>query len=519
MEPASPHQPSVNKWAVAGTVMLPVLIEIMDMTVVNVALRHIQGSLSAGLEEVTWVLTFYLVSNAVVIPATGWMAGLFGRKRYLIFSIFLFTASSLMCGSAPSLSVLLVFRVLQGIGGGALQPLSLAILLEAFPPRERGMTMAIFGMGVVFGPILGPIMGGWITDHFTWRWIFYINIPIGLVAIMLALIFVSDPPYLRRRTVRIDSLGLALLVLGIGSLQLMLDRGEMEDWFSSMQIIVLACVAAICIAALVIWELMTEEPVVDLSVFADRSFASGNIVMLLGFFSFFSSIVLLPIFLQNLMGYTAFLAGIVLGPGGITTLLTMPLVGILIQRVQPRYLLGFGLLVNGYALLLMSGFNLQVDFHHVILPRVVQGLGMSFFFVPCGTVALASIPRERLGNATSIFNLIRNIGGSFGVAFSTTLLSQRSQFHHSQLAESASFLNERMLWAFRNLSEVLGVRGFDEFSASKGAAKFLYTQLNRHAMMLAFNDVFRVLALISFLLVGTLVFVHRVKSTEMVSSH
>jgi len=500
-----PLQPRVSKWVVAVTVMLPVLIEIMDMTIVNVALRHIQGSLSAGLEEVTWVLTSYLVSNAVVIPATGWLAGIFGRKRYLIFSILLFSFGSFMCGAAPSLELLLLFRVIQGVGGGALQPLSLAILLEAFPPRDRGMAMAIFGMGVVFGPILGPILGGWITDNLTWRWIFYINIPIGVTAIVLALMFVFDPPYIRRRAVKIDYLGLALLVLGIGSLQVMLDRGEMKDWFSSSQIVVLALAALICLVTLVVWELMTEDPIIDLRAFANTSFSVGNIIMFLGFFSFFASIVLLPIFLQTLMGYTAFLAGVVLGPGGITTLFAMPIVGRLIQRIKPRYLLGFALIINGYALLVMSGFNLQVDFYHVLWPRVIQGLGIAFFFVPCGTITLSTIPSERMGNATAIFNLLRNIGGSFGVAFATTLLSQRSQFHHNRLAEHMSLLNERMLWAYHQIFTALGIKGFDEFSSNRGALEILYGQLNRQATMLAFNDLFWLLAIIFFVLALALI--------------
>jgi DHA2 family multidrug resistance protein len=512
-------QPQVNKWAVAASVMLPVLIEIMDMTVVNVSLRHIQGSLSAGLEEVTWVLTSYLVSNAVVIPATGWVASLFGRKRYLIFSIILFSFSSFMCGAAPSLDTLLLFRVVQGVGGGALQPLSLAILLEAFPPSERGMAMAIFGMGVIFGPILGPILGGWITDNLTWRWIFYINIPIGVIAIILALMFIFDPPYIRRKAVKIDYLGLALLVLGIGSLQVMLDRGEMKDWFSSNQILVLAFTALICIVGLVVWELMTEDPVIDLRAFADRSFSVGNIVMFLGFFCFFGSIVILPIFLQDLMGYTAFLAGVVLGPSGMATLLTMPIIGKLIQRVQARYLLGIGLLINSFALYLMSGFNLQVGFNYVLWTRVIQGFGLAFFFVPCGTVTLSTIPRERMGNATSLFNIIRNIGGSIGVAFATTLLSQRFQFHHSRLAENMSLLNERMLWAYYKISVALGIKGFDEFSANKGALGLLYSQLNLHARMLAFNDIFWLLAVILLLLTATLILVRPKDSPTVVPPH
>ncbi len=299
----SPHPaPTVNKWLVTLTVMLPTVIEILDISVANVSLGHIQGSLSAGLDEVTWVLTSYLVSNAIIIPITGWLAGTFGRKRYLIFSLGLFTASSFMCGAAPNLETLIFFRILQGLAGGALQPLSLSILLETFPPKEHGMAMAVFGIGVVFGPILGPLLGGYITDTLSWRWIFYINLPLGALAVMMALLFIVDPHYIKRQETRIDYWGLGLLTVGLGCLQLVLDRGEREDWFDSSFIIALSAIAAVCLLLFVVVELWISYPVVDLRIFKNRSFSSGNMIMFLGFFSFFGSIVLMPLYLAEFDG-------------------------------------------------------------------------------------------------------------------------------------------------------------------------------------------------------------------------
>jgi len=343
----------VNKWIITLAVMIPTLIEILDTSVANVALNHIQGSLSAGQEEVTWVLTSYLVANAVIIPMSGWLARVLGRKRYLMASLILFTVSSLLCGAATSLPQLIVFRIIQGIGGGGLQPMSQAILLETFSARQRGLAMSIFGMGVVLGPIMGPLLGGYLTDNFSWRWIFYINLPVGILALYMVQTFVFDPHYQERREKgeKIDTIGLALLCLGIGCLQIVLDKGQTEDWFSSNLILVLSLVSAVSLVTLVFWELAHERPIVDLRIFKNVSFATGNVVMFLGFFAFFGSIVLLPMYLQGLMGYTAYLAGLVLGPGGGVALLAMPMVGKLTERVDSRLLLGIGLLVNAAALL------------------------------------------------------------------------------------------------------------------------------------------------------------------------
>lgn len=368
--------PKVNKWLIAGTVILPTFIEVMDTSVVNVSLPHIQGSLNAGVDESTWVLTSYLVSNAVIIPITGWLASVFGRKRYLLFSIILFTLASILCGAAPSLEVLILARILQGIGGGGLQPLSQAILLETFPPKEHGVAMAIFGMGVVLAPTIGPVLGGWITDNLSWRWVFYINLPAGILAILLTILFIYDPEYIKNKAKNyIDYIGLSLIIVGLGALQIVLDKGEREDWFNSDFIITLSIISAVSLILFVLWELKSKNPVVNLRVFKDRTFTLGNIIMFLGFFSFFGGIVLLPLYLQHLMGYTALWAGLVLGPGGISTLIIMPIAGALMKKgVQPKYLLFIGLIIVSISLHLMADFNLSADFYSVAYLALFKAL-------------------------------------------------------------------------------------------------------------------------------------------------
>ncbi len=497
----SSGQIAVNKWIIALTVMLPTFIEVMDTSVVNVSLPHIQGSLSAGLDEVTWVLTSYLVSNAIIIPITGWLSNVFGRKRYLLFSLILFTGSSVVCGSAPTLKILVLARILQGIGGGGLQPISQAILLESFPQKEHGMAMAVFGMGVILAPILGPVVGGWITDNWTWRWVFYINLPAGILAVFLAMLFVHDPPYIKRGKVYIDKWGLFLLTVGLGCLQIVLDKGEREDWFNSRFIVYLSIIAAVSLVAFVIIELKVKHPVVNLRVFKDKTFAAGNFIMYTGFFCLFGSIVLLPIYLQKLMGYTAFWAGLVLGPGGIASFLIMPVAGALMKKgVNPRNLLALGIAIMAYSLFLMSGFNLQADFMSISWPRIVQGFGMGLFFVPLAAATFAYIPKEEMGNASGIFNLVRNLGGSFGVAFSTTVLSQRSQFHQNLLVEHVTPYNPVFQERFAGIMQWLKTHDPNFTSPMKVLAVF-YKEVLRQASMLAFNDVFWLFAWFTAILV------------------
>ncbi|MEW6264887.1 MAG: DHA2 family efflux MFS transporter permease subunit [Thermodesulfobacteriota bacterium] len=502
--PANPS-PQVGKWLITASVMIPTMIEILDTSVANVSLTHIQGSLSAGQEEVTWVLTSYLVANAVVIPMSGWLARLLGRKRYLLASLVVFTLSSLLCGTATSLDQLIFFRILQGVGGGGLQPMCTAILLETFPPHERGLAMAIYGMGATTGPILGPLLGGYLTDNLSWRWIFYVNLPIGLLALFMNQSFIHDPPYLQRwkKGEEVDYMGLALLCLGVGCLQIVLDKGQQEDWFSSDFILILTLISALCLIGLVFWELGHKQPVLDLRIFGNRGFAAGNMVMFLGFFAFFGSIVLLPIFLQTLMGYTAFHAGLVLGPAGAISLLMLPLIGKLTQKLDARLILGAGLVTSAYSLYYMSGFNLSIDFFTAVLARVIQGAGMPMFFVSLSFLTMAYVTREQMNNASAIFNLIRNLGGSFGVAFVTTFLARRAQFHQARLVEHIHVYNPGYTLSLDELKTALSLKLGAFTDQTHAAAYLIYGRLRREAAVLAFNDAFYIQA---WLFLGLILF-------------
>jgi MFS transporter, DHA2 family, multidrug resistance protein len=498
------ERPETNKWLITLAVMLPTLIEILDTSVANVALPHIQGSLSASQDEVTWVLTSYLVSNAVIIPMSGWFARVIGRKKYLLGSIVTFTLSSLFCGSATGLTEIIIFRVIQGIGGGGLQPMSQAILLETFPAEQRGMAMGIFGMGAVLGPVLGPLLGGYLTDNYSWRWIFYINLPIGIIALGLISAFVFDPTYQERRVQgeKVDYVGIALLSLGLGSLQVVLDKGQRDDWFSSDFILTLTIVAVVCLTALIFWELSQERPILDLRIFKDRSFATGNVVMFFTFFAFFGMLVLLPLYLQTLMGYTAFLAGLVLGPGGALLLVTLPAAGKLTERVDARVLLAIGLLITACSGYYMSGFNGEIDFRTAMMGRVIQGVGMPFIFVAVTFVAMAFVPNERMNNATAIFNLLRNLGGSCGIAFVTTMVEWRSQFHQYRLVDHLTQFSLRLPVPLEQMKSYLDLKMGAFAGHTQLARQAIYLELQRQAAILSFNDVFFFEACILLALVG-----------------
>jgi len=502
----------MNKWLITLTVMLPTLIEIIDTSVVNVSLDHIRGSLSAGIEESTWTITSYLVSNAIVIPMTGWISRRIGRKRYLLLSISIFTLSSFLCGSAWSLESLVFFRIIQGIGGGALQPLSQSILLETFPPHQHGTAMAAFGIGIMFGPIVGPLLGGWITDNWSWRWIFYINIPIGIISILMTIFFIKDPPYMKGMKLKIDYAGIILLAIGLGALQIVLDKGQSENWFDSRFITTLTIISCISLLLFIIVELLTETPVVNLKVFKNLSFSTGNVVMFFAFFNLFGSIVLLPIYLQTLMGYTATKAGIVLGPGGLATLIALPIAGRLVHRISPRIVLGAGILICSYATYLMSNFNLQADFWSIIWPRIVLGIGMPFIFISLTLLTMAGIKKEDMGNATGIYNLLRNLGGSFGVAFVTTMLQRRAQFHQFRLVENLTIFDHNFQYAEEQFSFLFDLKGFGPLSEKAGLG-LIYRELLRQASMLGFNDAFHLLSIL-MLCVFVLIFLLKRPATN-----
>ncbi|AJE03417.1 DHA2 family efflux MFS transporter permease subunit [Geobacter pickeringii] len=485
----------VNKWLITITVMLPTIMEIVDTSVANVALPHMQGSLNAGTDEVTWVLTSYLVSNAVVLPMTGWLSRIFGRKRFLITCITLFTFASLLCGAAPNLATLILFRVIQGAAGGALIPSSQAILLETFPPHERGMANAIFGIGAMFGPIIGPALGGWITDNLSWRWIFYINIPIGIVAVIMATYFIFDPPYLRRAQASIDWWGLALLTVGLGALQIVLDKGQQDDWFNSSFIIGCTVLSALALASLVYVELKHEHPIINLRLFQDISFSAGNFVMFMVGFCLYSSIMLIPLFLQTLMGYDATLAGMVLAPGGIATLITMPFVGAVISKYDGRKVVLGGLLISATSMFMMQRFTLEASYWNFAWPRIILGVGLAMLFVPLTTVTLASIPREEMGNATGMFNLLRNIGGSVGIAAAATLLSRFAQFYQNVLISNVTQFNPVARQTIGTWKQALMARGIDGASAETKSLAALYGIVQRQAGMLAYNRIFWIVGL------------------------
>ena len=509
----------MNKWLIAITVMLPTLIEIIDTSVVNVSLDHIRGSLSAGIDESTWTITSYLVSNAIIIPMTGWLSRYFGRKRYLLFSIGLFTLSSFLCGAAWSLRSLVFFRILQGIGGGALQPISQSILLETFPRQQHGMAMAIFGVGIMFGPIIGPLIGGWITDNWSWHWIFFINIPIGIISILMVVFFIIDPPYMKRMKMKIDYWGLALLALGLGCLQIVLDKGQKDDWFSSGFITWLSLISAVSLTLFVIVEMFSKQPVLNLKALKNISFSTGNTVMFFAFFNLFGSIVLLPIFLQTLMGYNATLSGMVLGPGGIATLIAMPVAGRLVTKINPKYLLAAGIVISAYSTFLMSRFNLFADFNTVIWPRIVLGVGMGFLFIPLTTLTMSSIRKEDMGNASAIYNLLRNLGGSFGVAFVTTMLSRRAQFHQAHLVENLTPFDGTYRIASQNAAGFLQHQGFAPPSADIGGLSVIYKELLRQASMISFNDVFHLLSVFMICILPLVFFMKRARTEVQAGMH
>jgi DHA2 family multidrug resistance protein len=505
---------SARRWAITLTVMLVSVLQILDTSVTNVALPHIQGALSAGLDEVSWVLTSYLAANAIVLPATGWLTARLGRRRFFLLCTVLFTLSSLVSGLAPSVEVLIGARVLQGLGGGPVIPIAQAVLWEIFPPRQRGMAMAVWGLGIVLAPTFGPAVGGWIADNWSWRWIFYINLPIGVLGFVLGSVLLFDSPHAKPAG-RADLLGLALMVVGFGALQLVLDRGEREDWFDSSAIIALAVLAAAALFAFVIRELTASEPLLDLSILADRNFTVGSAVMSMAGFGFYASMLLLALFTQKLMGYDAWTSGLVLAPSGIGQAAMLLLVGHLVTRVDQRVILSFGVLMNGLATYLMSQATLGADFWSLAWPRLIQGIGMGCIFVPLQMLAFASIPIRQLPNATALFSVVRNIGGSAGVAISTTLLTRRAQTHQSSLVSNVNVWDAETAERLRLWTDHFWARGADAATAGRQAVAMLYRETQAQAQVLAFMDDFRLLAMMYAGLVLVVFFMHRLRTERV----
>jgi len=504
---------SINPWVIAVTVTLATFMEVLDTSIANVALPHISGNLSAGADESTWVLTSYLVSNAIVLPLSGWLSGLIGRKRFYMSCVALFTVSSFLCGLAPSLGILVLFRILQGAGGGGLQPSEQAILNDTFSIEKRGMAFAVYGIAVVVAPTIGPWLGGWITDNFSWRWIFYINVPVGILSLILTSLIVSDPPYMKRPKVkegfRIDYIGIGLISLGLGSMQIILDKGEREDWLSSGFIQVFFVLMLVGILAGIIWELRHKDPVVDLRMLKDRNFAIATLAMFFLGFVLYSSTVLIPQFLQEMMGYTAELAGLALSPGGAVIMLMMPVVGFLVSRVNTKYLIAFGCTISALSLFVMAGWDLQIDYGHAVRARMMQSFGLAFLFIPINVSAFSFVPKEKTNMGTGIINLARNIGASVGIATVTTLLQRRTQFHQNQLMEHVNALSQAYHNMIAGTQAKLMLAGSGLHEAASQAAGMVYGTVQRQAAMLAFIDNFHMLGIVFFMVIPILMLLKR----------
>jgi DHA2 family multidrug resistance protein len=500
-------RPAANPWLIAVTVSLAAFMEVLDTAIANVALPHIAGNLGASNDQSTWVLTSYLVANAIVLPITGWLVSLFGRKRFFMTCMAIFTVSSLFCGIAPNLGLLLLFRVLQGAGGGGLQPMAQAILADTFPPEKRGLAFSIYGITAVCAPAIGPTLGGWLTDNFSWRWIFLINLPIGLLALALVFQLVQDPPYLVRRErseIKLDYVGFSLLALGVGALQIMLDKGQEDDWFGSHFITTLAVIAAICLVALIVYEWLHKDPIVDVRLFKNANFAAANMMMFMVGAVSFATTVLMPQFLQTLMGYTAQSAGMVLSASALLLLIELPVVGRLIGKFPLRYLIAFGWIALALGMYISTQrIDLLISFSSATWLRIGQYLPMGFIFVPATTAAYIGIAEDKSDAVAGLVNFTRNIGSSVGTSVVTTMIVRRSQFHQAALESNTNWGDQ----GFRNLMNALVWQlthaGLSLHEAQSQALARIYAAVQAQAAALAYIDTYWVLgiaALIMFFL-------------------
>jgi DHA2 family multidrug resistance protein len=510
-----------NPWIVAATVTLASFMEVLDTTIANVSLPYIAGDLGVSVDEASWVLTTYLVSNAVVLPASGWISGLIGRKRFYMTCVLLFTVSSALCGLAPNLSLLLLFRVIQGAGGGGLQPSEQGILLDTFAPAKRGMAMAVYGIAILVAPILGPTLGGYITENYNWRWIFYINVPIGILSLFLTHLVVRDPPYMekelrarRGQPLNLDFFGLGLIALGLGSLEVIYDRGQEDDWFNSRLILILTVLTIISLGLAVAWELRHPRPIVNLRLLRDRNFAAGCLIVYVIFAVLYGSNVLLPQLLQEEFGYDAYKAGLILSPGGIAVMVCMPISGYLLNRgSDARRLIFFGTLSIGVASYWASLLTLEASPWVLVVRRCAQLFGMAFVFAPVNTAAYLYLPREETSNATGLFNMIRNEGSSLGIALFTTLLARRSQFHQFRLVETVNVLHQPYVSTHGQLTQLFHTEGYDPVTAGRVALGEIYKMTQQQVASLAYFDLFWLFSMAAFCAVP-LVFLMRRSVTE-----
>jgi DHA2 family multidrug resistance protein len=503
--PTAGAAPAVNPWLIAPVVGMAAFMEVLDTSIANVSLRHIAGDLSAGQDESTWVLTSYLVTNAIVLPISGWLSAVLGRKRFFLACIAGFTVSSLLCGLAPNLGLLIFFRALQGLTGGGLQPSAQAIMSDAFPPEKRGSAFAIYGIATVCAPVIGPTVGGLITDNATWRWIFFLNVPVGFVLFFLVTALISDPPALiaerARRLVegiRIDYLGFALLALGLGCLQILLDKGQEDDWLQSGFIVVMAVTSALALVSFILWELGQDDPIVDLRLLANRNFGLGNLMMAALGFILLSSTVLLPELVQEQMGYTATLSGYLLSPGGIAVILLLGVVGRAVAIMDARILIVAGLAISGYSLYVLSRVPPNADFYALAWPRTLQGAGMALLFIPINFTAYVGVPRNKTSNAAAIINLSRNLGSSIGVSVITTLLARGRQVHQNYLVAHATPLKPGYAERLDTLTRHFSAAGPAAPSRALGS---IYQTVTDGASFLSFLDGFQFMAITFFAII------------------
>ena len=511
----------INPWVIALTVTLATFMELLDTSIANVSLPYIAGGLGRSFDEVTWILTTYLVANAVVLPMSAWLSRVFGRKNYYMACVTLFTITSFFCGIAPSLNIMLLARVLQGIGGGGLAPVEQAILVDTFPPAKRASAFALYTVAIVTAPAIGPVLGGWITDNFNWRWVFLINIPIGILSLFLTQRFVHDPPAFKAeresaRTggkLRIDYIGISLIVLGSASLEILLDRGQIDDWFGSSFIASMFIIAIICWSITIFWELRHNDPIIDLRLLADRNFAIACTFYFIFGFGLFATTTMIPQLLQSLYGYRAIDAGLVLGPGAFVITLLAPVGAQLVQRniIHPRILIIISVVTVAASMFYYSGFNLQTNYTHFASARAFQGLGYAFFFVPLSVIAYSQLRPDQNNRASSLTNLFRNWGGSFGIAFITTLSERRQSFHQSVMGANLTHSSAALQEAIHNTASYLAQHGYSKADSVRAATLFYYNQLAHQTQLLAFMDCFRLIGWITLLAVPVLFFIRPFK--------
>jgi DHA2 family multidrug resistance protein len=491
--PGAAARPGANKWLVALSVLLGSVMGAIDTSVVNVALAHIQASYGVTIQEVTWVSTSYLIAVVIVMPLTAWLGTVLGRRRVYLLSVLLFTVASAFCGLSRTLGQLIFFRVVQGLGGGALQPIAQAIMRETFPLEEQGQAMGFFGMIVLLGPAIGPTLGGWLTDNYSWPWIFFVNLPVGALALVMASQFIIDPPYMRGRGLqRIDGVGIGLMAVGLASLQVLLEEGERDGWFTSPFILSLTVVSVVALAAFIVWELRTPAPVVNLRILTDVSFAAGTLIIGIVGLVLFGSLILLPLFLQNLLHYDATQAGLALMPRSLVMVLMMPVAGMLYNRLGVYVMLPFGLVVSASAGLMMSHFNLESGPLQILLPQLIQGVGFAFMFVSLSTATFTTVPRPQMQGAAGLFNLVRQLGGSLGTAIVITLLDHRTTTASAHLVRYASPYNPTFMRWWQAIQAGLAARGSNPATAHQQALAVLHLLISQQAAVLAFDYVFAI---------------------------